>query len=166
VASGQRARPGCAAPAHDHRRAETRQVLARHAIETLNDASLRDDLAIRVDHAFVVLALMAQSMPTKIIEPLCSLGIETEEPSSTLMDQGSLARHPTSHLGFLATGRGHDLSLELALSNGEVLTHRRLGPCLAHETVTKPLATDNSVAKAGDCRVATPLGARGTTVFH
>src|SRR3984893_13962705 len=30
----------------------------------------------------------------------------------------------------------------LALSNGEVLTHRRLGPSLAHETGTKPLATE------------------------
>src|SRR3984893_10236426 len=39
-------------------------------------------------------------------------------------------------------GGGTIYRWNLALSNGEVLTHRRLGPSLAYETGTTPLATE------------------------
>src|ERR1700674_881775 len=111
------------------------------AIQTFNDASLGEDLTIRVDHAHVVVALgpvnTNEDHRTSLPVVDRAGGTQRHANGSVLIGTPS---HQPSRLPRQPAG-GTIYRWNLALSNGEVLTHRRLGPSLAYETGTKPLAT-------------------------
>src|SRR4051794_36451081 len=113
---------------------------SRHAIQTLNDASLGQHLAIRVDHAHVVVAFspVNTNEDHRTSLPVMDRAGGTQQHANGSVLIGTPSHQP-SRLPHQPAG-DTIYRWNLALSNGEVLTHRRLSASLAYETGTKPLA--------------------------
>src|ERR1700730_16639811 len=104
---------------------------ARHAIQPLDDSAPREELAVRIDHAHVVVALG----PVNTYEDHRTSLLVIDRAGGTQQHaNGSVLIGTPSHQPFRLPrqpGGGTIYRWNLALSNGEVLTHRRLGPSLA-----------------------------------
>jgi len=99
-------------------------------------------MAVRVDRTHVVMALSPvdtnEDHSTSLLVTDRAGGTQQHANGSLLIGTPS---HQLSRLPRQPAG-GTIYRWNLALSNGEVLTHRRLGPSLAYETGTKPLAAE------------------------
>jgi len=113
----------------------------RHAIQALNDAPLGEELAIFIDHTQVMVALGPVDTNEDHRASLLTIrAVGTQQHANGSVLIGTPSHQPSRLPRQPAGGTIYRWNLEL--SNGEVLTHRWLGPSLAHETGTKPLATE------------------------
>ena len=97
---------------------------AGDALHAVGQPAPAKAFAVLVLHVHIVVGLSPVHSYENHLAPLSSTGTNTRArgPSSSLMDQCSKARHPTSRHGNLTDQQGHDLGVELEALRNIVLT--------------------------------------------